>query len=183
MTANAGKSLGATVLAAGDPAGTDPFSGFKRVGAQNKDAARKAHIKKTNYLTMNLLCDGALAPALVDNPSFRALVDHLEPNNGIVVASTFSSSYIPAEAARVTLLAIEELKKHHNLNLGYDGGTTKGKQSIYTFHVTTPDREAYFIKGDESSGFSHTGEHIKVLILEVYFSLSLNCVLMNSTHR
>ncbi|KAK7015431.1 hypothetical protein R3P38DRAFT_2543585, partial [Favolaschia claudopus] len=108
-----------------------------------------------------------LAPHLVSNQSFRALMNHLEPNNGIVVASTFSANYIPAEAARVTLLAISELKKHHNLTLSYDGGTTTGRQSIYTFHTTTPDREVYFIKGDEASGFSHTGEHIKTLILEV----------------
>jgi hypothetical protein len=126
------------------------------------------HVKKTNFLTMNLICDTGLPPAIVGNRAFRALVDHLEPGNDIKVASTFSENYILAEAARVTLLAIAELKKQYNLNLGYDGGTTMGQQSIYTFHVTTSDREAYFIKGDEASGFSHTGEHIKNLILEMW---------------
>jgi hypothetical protein len=116
---------------------------------------------------MNLLCAGGIPPEIVNNSAFRALVDHLDPTNGIVVASTFSSSYIPAEAARVTALAIGKLKTEYNLNLGYDGGTTKGKQSIYTFHVTTADRECYLIKGDEASGFSHTGEHICKLILQV----------------
>ncbi|KAJ7117510.1 hypothetical protein C8R44DRAFT_879076 [Mycena epipterygia] len=116
---------------------------------------------------MNLNCDAGVPPALVNNAAFRALVDHLEPGNGIKVASTFSENYIPAEAARVTLLAIADLKKQYNLNLGYDGGTTLGQQSIYTVHVTTPDREVYFIKGDEASGFSHTGVHIKNLILEI----------------
>jgi hypothetical protein len=137
-------------------------------------------VTKTNLLTLNLLCDAGLPPALVGNPSFRALVNHLEPNNGIKVASTFSENCIPAEAARVTLLAIEELKEHYNLNLGYDGGTTMGHQSIYTVHVTTPDREAYFIKGDEASGFSHTGIHIKNLILEVRFYLPILCAPVHS---
>ncbi|KAJ7719512.1 ribonuclease H-like domain-containing protein [Mycena metata] len=99
---------------------------------------------------MNLLCDGALAPELVDNDAFRALVNHLEPNNGIVVVSTFSSIYIPQEAARVTLIAVSELRALYNLNL---------------------DREVYFVKGDEASGFSHTGEHIHTQILEVMDSI------------
>ncbi|KAJ7256409.1 ribonuclease H-like domain-containing protein [Mycena rebaudengoi] len=166
LLASAGQSLGAQVV---DTAATNDgiFASFKRAGADNKAAARTAQIEKTNYLTMNLLCDAGLPPALLGNPAFRALTEHLEPANGIKVASTVSSIYIPAEAARVTQLAIEELKKQYNLNLGYDGGTTMRQQSIYTLHVTTPDREVYFIKGDEASGFSHTGVHIKNLILEV----------------
>ncbi|KAJ7847041.1 ribonuclease H-like domain-containing protein [Mycena leptocephala] len=167
MGTNAGASLGARVVDASTSGTKDIFAGFKAAGADNKAAARKARDNKTNFLTMNLLCDAGLPPAVVGNRSFRALVNHLDPNNNIKVASTFSSSYIPAEAARVTLLAIQELKKHYNLNLGYDGGTTLGQQSIYTVHVTTPDREPYFIKGDEASGFSHTGTHIKILIIEV----------------
>lgn len=166
LSANAGKSLGARV-AETEGASKDFFGAFKRAGAADKAAVREAHIEKTNLLTLNLICDAGLPPALVGNRSFRALVDHLEPGNGIKVASTFSENYIPAEAARVTLLAITVLKKLYNLNLGYDGGTTMGMQSIYTFHVTTPDREVYFIKGDEASGFSHTGEHFKKLFLEV----------------
>jgi hypothetical protein len=67
---------------------------------------------------------------------------------------------------------INELKQHYNLSLGFDGGTTKGKQSIYTVHVTTADREVYLIKGDEASGFSHTGAHICKLILGVSSSKS-----------
>jgi hypothetical protein len=67
---------------------------------------------------MNLLCAGGIPPEIVNNSAFRALVDHLDPTNGIIVASTFSSSYIPAEAARVTALAIGKLKTEYNLNLG-----------------------------------------------------------------
>jgi hypothetical protein len=165
LSANAGQSLGTQVsITEGTP---DPFAKFKQAGSENKVAARKAHVKKTNFLTMNFLCAAGIPPEVVNNPAFRALVDHLEPNNEIVVASTFRSSYIPAEAARVTLLALNDLKKQYNLSLGYDGGTTQGKQSIYTVHVTTADREVYLIKGDEASGFSHTGKHICNLILGV----------------
>ncbi|KAJ7704858.1 hypothetical protein B0H17DRAFT_1126494 [Mycena rosella] len=124
---------------------------FKLAGTENKPAARTACIEKTNFLTMNFLCDTDVAPAVVNNCSFRTLLNHPESENGVKVTSTSSSNYIPAEAARVMLLAIEELKKHSNLTLGYDGSTTLKQQSIYTFYVTTPDHEVYFIKGDKAS--------------------------------
>ncbi|KAJ7756553.1 ribonuclease H-like domain-containing protein, partial [Mycena metata] len=121
---------------------------------------------------VNFLCDAAVAPSLVDNKSFRALADHLDPVNEIVVGTTFSTNYIPFEAAKVTVLAVDHLKECDNLTISYDGGTTKGHQSIYTVHVTTPagesaEREAYLITGDEASGFSHTGQHIKKVLMQV----------------
>ncbi|KAJ6624130.1 hypothetical protein B0H10DRAFT_1943334 [Mycena sp. CBHHK59/15] len=114
--------------------------------------------RPTNHLVVNLLCDGTLPPSLVDNRAFRALVNHLEAGNGIVVGTTFSTNYIPAEAARVTVAALEKLKKCYNLTISYDGGSTKGGQSIYTIHVTTADCEPYLIKGNEALGVSHTGK-------------------------
>lgn len=108
LAANAGQSLGSKVAAAeGKP---DPFSKFKDAGLQSKKTQREAHVAKTNLLTLNLICAAGIPPSIVDNPAFRALANHLEPNNGIVVGSTFSSAHIPAEAARVTLLSINELK-------------------------------------------------------------------------
>ncbi|KAJ7241185.1 ribonuclease H-like domain-containing protein [Mycena rebaudengoi] len=108
------QSLGAQVID-GPASKPDAFGKFKQAGAEDKIARRKAHVKRTNYLTMNLLCDGGL-------PQISSTIRLSAPY------------YIPAEAARVTLISIEELKKHYNLNMGYDGGTTQGKQSIYTYH-------------------------------------------------
>ncbi|KAJ6461128.1 hypothetical protein C8R47DRAFT_1202511 [Mycena vitilis] len=140
LVASAGSSLGARVL---DTASGDMFAKFKKVGAENKADAAKARVDKTNYLAMNFLCDAGVAPTVVDNLSFLAFIEHLSPTaHGLKVGTTFSTNYIPAEAHRVTELAIEELKTEYNLSLGFDGG-------------------------DEASGFSHTGEHIKGLILGV----------------
>lgn len=117
---------------------------------------------KTNLYMLELLCDASLAPKLVDNKRFRKFVNHLEPGNGIFVSTTFSANYIPAEAARVTALSYAKLRTYHNLRLVYDGGTTKKGQSIYTFHITTPDtREPHFVKGNVASGLSHTANILK----------------------
>ncbi|KAK6987730.1 DUF659 family protein [Favolaschia claudopus] len=152
---------------------TDMFSAFRVAGTETKAQQRKQHVDKTNHLLLELLCDGALPPKLVDRPTFRAFVNHLDPTNGICVSTTFSTNHIPAEAARVTVLSLEKLKTLHNLTITYDGGTTRGHQSIYTVHVTTPDREPHLIKGDEASGYSHTGEHIKKVLMEVMKEIGL----------
>jgi hypothetical protein len=86
------------------------FFQVQRCRLQSKKTQREVHVAKTNLLTLNLICAAGIPPSIVDNPAFRALANHLEPNNGIVVGSTFSSAHIPAEAARVTLLSIKELK-------------------------------------------------------------------------
>ncbi|KAJ6622302.1 hypothetical protein B0H10DRAFT_1944693 [Mycena sp. CBHHK59/15] len=94
LLVNAGKSLGVQVAATEtEDRKKDFFGAFKCIGVVGKAAA-----------------------------AFCALVDHLEPGNGIEAASTFSENYVPAEATRVTLLAIAELKEHYNLNLGHDYG-------------------------------------------------------------
>ncbi|KAJ6592132.1 hypothetical protein DFH09DRAFT_1306043 [Mycena vulgaris] len=95
--------------------------------AENKSAVRLAHVEKSNYLTMMLICHAGLPPAIIGNDAFKALIHHFEADAGIKVASTFSSICIPQEAVRVDLLVAAELKKHYNLNLGYDGGTTTGQ--------------------------------------------------------
>ncbi|KAJ6528166.1 hypothetical protein B0H19DRAFT_1385324 [Mycena capillaripes] len=104
---NAKASLSSTLEGQSSRTNTDMFSNFRQAGDVNKAATRKAHIDKTNLLLLNFLCDAAVAPYLVDNDSFRAFADHLEPGNGIYVATTFSTNYIPAEAAKVTVLTYD----------------------------------------------------------------------------
>ncbi|KAJ7318674.1 hypothetical protein DFH08DRAFT_395556 [Mycena albidolilacea] len=67
---NAKASLGSKVEAASSRPNTDMFADFRRAGSQNKEDARKAHVTKTNKLVLDLLCDGALAPKLVDRRAF-----------------------------------------------------------------------------------------------------------------
>ncbi|KAJ7023185.1 ribonuclease H-like domain-containing protein [Mycena alexandri] len=138
-----------------------------KAAASSAKARDERHIK-TNHLVLELLCDASIAPKVVDNKRFRNLVNHLEGDNGIHVSTTFSANHIPAEAARVTIASYALLRTCHNLTIGFDGGTIRKGQSIYTVHITTPDdREPYFVKGDVASGVSHTGEHIRDVLLSV----------------
>ncbi|KAJ6603174.1 hypothetical protein B0H10DRAFT_2440556 [Mycena sp. CBHHK59/15] len=152
LLSNAENSLSSKVEAA-STSGTssaDAFAGFRRAGAEEKAKARENHITKTNLLVLELLCDASLPP------------------DWLITRNSVGFTYIPAEAARVTALSLANLKKCYNLTLGYDGGTVKKGQSIYTFHVTTPDtREPHFVHGDVASGLSHTAEHLKTIILSI----------------
>ncbi|KAJ7613363.1 hypothetical protein DFH06DRAFT_1370699 [Mycena polygramma] len=154
LETSAEKSLGAKVDAASSasPSGApaaDPFAAFRQTGTLDKAQAREAHTNKSNLYLLNLLCDAALPPKLVDNKRFKAFVDHLHPGNGLFVSTSFSTTYIPNEVARVTTLAYAKLRTCNNLTISYDGGTP------------------YFLKGDVASGVSHTGEHLKEVLMKV----------------
>lgn len=158
------------------------FDAFRTEGNRQRD-------DKANHLLLLALCDSALPLALVKNPAWRAFFEYMNNSITIRVPSTFSG-YVSAEAAHVRKLSIEALQRHYNLTLSFDGGTTRGRQSVYTVHVTTPDtREAHLLEGDEASGVSHTGEHIKAVMLRVRWShvqsaiLSAVCISGHGSRR
>ncbi|KAF8176825.1 ribonuclease H-like domain-containing protein [Mycena galopus ATCC 62051] len=130
LEANAKASLGSKVDIESSEK-TNIFSNFRKVGEDNKAAARQKHINKTDLLVLRLLVMALWLLRLV------------------------------------TVLSLQKLKNCDNVTISYDGGTTKGHQSIYTVHVTTAERATHLIKGDKASGFSHTGEHIKKVLMEV----------------
>ena len=64
--------------------------------------------------------------------------------------------------------SVDELKQCLHLSLSFDGATIRHSQSIYTVHVTLPvTRQAHLIEANEASGKSHTGAHIKEILLAV----------------
>lgn len=128
---------------------------------------------KHNHLALLLVCGRSLPPTMVDSDYWKELVYHLDPKIRSYTGSHMASALIPAEAAQVRDLSIQALRKHSNLTLSFDGATTRANDSVYTVHVTTPNkRESHLITGDEATGKSHTGEHLKSMLLRVCPSLS-----------
>ncbi|KAH7337956.1 hypothetical protein B0J17DRAFT_628537 [Rhizoctonia solani] len=53
------------------------------------------------------------------------------------------------------------LSQHEHLTLSYDGGTTRGHESVYTIHTMIHSTcDALLMDGNEASEVSHTTEHI-----------------------
>ncbi|CAG8732788.1 6431_t:CDS:2, partial [Acaulospora colombiana] len=88
-----------------------------------------------NAAVVNLFCVAGLSDSLADSPFWKHLLQTLNPKYDPVSSTTLRDKHIPAEAERYP-------------------------QSVYTFHVTTPDRRTFFVDGDEASSESHTADYI-----------------------
>lgn len=155
--------------AAGSSSSNDPtgkFQAFFAKGAENKKTSANARKDKSNLLLLRAICENGWSLRSIDSLTFREFLEHENPGNGIYVSTTMAG-YIKKEAAAITKEDVKLLRTRFNLTASYDGGTV-GDQQAYTVHVTDPEtRESYLIRGDEASGVSHTGEHIRDVLLKV----------------
>ncbi|KAG9092594.1 hypothetical protein FRC07_011620, partial [Ceratobasidium sp. 392] len=144
----------------------------ERTASANKDhdpidklEALQLKTEKVNHALLKLICDRMLALSIVDSVKWHEFVHTLDENITTASRSTISESFVTTKAAYIHRESIKTLSELSNLTLTFDGGTTWGGESIYTVHITDPvTREAYLIEGNEATGVSHTGEHIKEIL-------------------
>ncbi|KAL5536596.1 hypothetical protein ACEPAF_419 [Sanghuangporus sanghuang] len=117
--------------------------------------------KKINFAVIKFLCACAIPPTVIDSKEWKEVLASSSGGQYQTVSSKFFvNALIPREAAHIHNRQIEILQKSNNLTISFDGGTTAALQSVYTVHVTTPDRRSYLVEGNEASAQSHTGEHL-----------------------
>ncbi|KAG8707640.1 hypothetical protein FRC11_007286 [Ceratobasidium sp. 423] len=122
---------------------------------------------KFNYLILQAFCMLSLPPAIIDTPSWKCLIQFLDPLLDFKSGSHLATALIPAKAARIRQLSIQVLRKHRDCTISFDRATSRHNQSIYTVHVTTPDTcDAHLMCGHSATGKSHTGEHLKDMLLK-----------------
>lgn len=69
--------------------------------------------------------------------------------------------HLTAEAATISKELLAYLETFIHLTLSYDGWSSKGRDEIYTVHVTTPDpRKSYLVEGLVLTGSSTDAETI-----------------------
>ena len=118
---------------------------------------KKARGLKINQAILNLICGTGTPPTIIDMAKWKNVISTI--NN--TITTSFVDTYIPGEVAQITEEEIQMLSKVMNLNISYDGGTTKAVKSISMIHVTTPHlQQAYLIEGNEASGVSHSSPQI-----------------------
>ncbi|KAI0634079.1 ribonuclease H-like domain-containing protein [Trametes polyzona] len=137
------------------------------MGAIAVTLGREELRKRADFCILKLMCVRNLLPTIVDTHEWKVFVHELNPRYEPTSSTTFVDKHIPSEAAQVRLLQLEVLKGYHNLTLTYDGGSIRKPQSVYTVHITTPDRRVFFVEGDEASREHHTAEYVKALITRV----------------
>lgn len=124
-----------------------------------------------NSAVLQFICAGNLPPSIVKLKEWHNMIFIANSTIKTLSATTFSDSAIPKEAAYVVEKTYEHLKKGRNHTLTFDGATTRYPQSVYTVHVTAAkSREAYLIAGNEASTASHTGEHLRDVLVPVGLS-------------
>jgi hypothetical protein len=131
----------------------------------------KQQIKNQKPLLDNdiviLFCSAGLSLHLADSLEWKWLLKHAVPNYDPPSVTTLADTHIPSEAAHISVIVNEKLKKLNNLSISFDGNTTHKPQSIYTIHIATPNCQVYLIKGHEASKETHTGMHLFQVIEEV----------------
>jgi len=77
-----------------------------------------------------LVCVGGMVPALIDRNIWKTFMGNLNPKYMATSLKTIRDKLIPAQVAVVRRDAIDVLKGEFNLTLTFDGGSTRGKQSV-----------------------------------------------------
>ncbi|KAG9122253.1 hypothetical protein FRC07_001459 [Ceratobasidium sp. 392] len=154
------------------PATSDIFARFRDKGGVDFRT-------QATLAVVRLVCATGIPPRILDSPEWRRYCDILlskssGPRYRPPSATTLSDKLIPARAAQVTLDMRKILSEQYNLTLSFDG-LTKGKQSLYTVHVITPDRHVFLYKGDVFRG-SHNAEYAETLLKEVVDEIGVSHV-------
>jgi len=118
-----------------------------------------------NHKIVMLFCVSGLPLRVLDTPQWRQLIStatkfKYKPTSSTMVSRTF----IPAEAALVRSHQIAFLQALVNLTITFDGGSTRKPSSVYTIHISTADRECFFMEGHDATDEKHTAVYIESLI-------------------
>ncbi|KAI0027166.1 ribonuclease H-like domain-containing protein [Vararia minispora EC-137] len=103
---------------------------------------------------------GNLSFHFIDSEEWKGLFTIAAPSYFPPSSTRIRDGMLPSEAAGIVAENINYLKTLDNLTLLFDGSTSHAQDSIYTFHVLTPERESFLIKGSSMSAESHTGAHL-----------------------
>ena len=142
--------------------------------------ARKAHASmlknKLDLDHVELFTVKRIPYNVLDSKQWKKLMNDAAPGYTPPSATTMLDSMLPAEAKKVYLENIKNLRTKSHLTLTFDGLTTRNPDSIYTIHVITPERDVFLVKGVELSGESHTAERIAQVVIEVCALCSFFCL-------
>ena len=134
-------------------------------------AATTGKAKYEHAITFHLVelfCVRAIPAKVLDAPEWKKFVEEATKSKyNSPSSTTFTEKLVPAEAALVRSYQIKFLDTCINLTLTFDGGATRKPSSVYTVHITTADRETFFMEGCDATDERHTAEFIEGLVTRV----------------
>jgi len=86
--------------------------------------------------------------------------------------SAFFVKHIAAEAKNVAKKVEDHLAKFDHNTLSYDGWSSKGRDEVYTVHITTPwPWQSYLVEGLQLTGKSTDADTLFGGIIQVSFTM------------
>ena len=119
---------------------------------------------------VQLFAANGIPANVLDSPQWKKFVEVVSHSKGNSPSSTtLTKKLIPAEAALVRKYQTEFLQTCANLTLTFDGGSTRKPSSVYTIHITTAERETFFMEGYDATDERHTAEYLGKLITKASY--------------
>ena len=117
-----------------------------------------------------LICGAGLSPYMTDGWWWKEFIE--VTSSGMVQAvsgTTLATRLITEEAANVRSQMMTELQAPEVkwITLGFDGGSSKRRESFLTIHASTEARRAYFIDAVNTVRDSHTAQLYAGKVMEV----------------
>lgn len=123
---------------------------------------------EVNLRVVELIAVNAIPANVVDSPQWKKFVEVMSKSKyNSPSSSTLRDRLIPGQAALVRKYQIQFLQTCTNLTLTFDGGSTRKPSSVYTIHITTAERETFFMEGCDATNERHTAEYIEGLVTRV----------------
>ena len=123
---------------------------------------------KVNLSIVELFSVSGIPASVLDSPQWKKFVDVATHSKCSPLSSTMlMEKLIPAQAALVRRYQADFLRTCANLTLTFDGGSTRKPSSVYTIHITTADRETFFVDGCDATDERHTAEYIEGIVTRV----------------
>ena len=117
---------------------------------------------------VELFAVNGIPPSVLDSSQWKMFVAVATRSKFNSPSSTMlTEKMIPAEAALICKYQSDFLQTCTNLTITFDGGFTRKPSSVYTVHITTAERETFFIEGCDATDERHTAEYIEGLVTKV----------------
>ncbi|KAI0068562.1 hypothetical protein BV25DRAFT_1895794, partial [Artomyces pyxidatus] len=123
----------------------------------SKQAGRTMKQNKLDLAIVKLVCAAGLPTYIVSRPEWTDLWREAVPFYQPATRDRLEYDHIAKEAAWVQRTQLDYLRTQEDLTVSYDGGTTTGRESYWTLHVSTPgDRKVFLMETREATAESHT---------------------------
>ncbi|XP_006456240.1 hypothetical protein AGABI2DRAFT_146132 [Agaricus bisporus var. bisporus H97] len=123
-----------------------------------KELGKAQRHKQITLAITELFCVCGLPLSLASSTAWKKVLTYADPSYKPPDRSALSDKWNPAEADRIYIKTIEDLKGFNDLTLSLNGGTSHGGESFWTLHVSTPLSQVYLLQVREATAESHTGD-------------------------